>query len=82
MTTLLTTCFCPSADVDDETDYLLVHFDGWTSKYDYHCEPTSVDIHPIGWFQHFLENESVRSTKKNSDGQHRKVFDGTAKAQR
>ena len=68
MVTILTTCFCTLADVDDETGDLVVHFDGWTSRYDYDCEPTSVDIHPIGWFQHYLENESVRSTKKNSDG--------------
>ena len=64
----LTTCFCTLADVDDETGDLVVHFDGWTSRYDYHCDPTSVDIHPIGWFQHYIENESVRSKKKNSDG--------------
>ena len=28
---------------------LLIHFDGWTSKYDYWCKPTSDDIHPVGW---------------------------------
>ena len=28
---------------------LLIHFDGWTSKYDYWCKPTSTDIHPVGW---------------------------------
>ena len=28
---------------------LLIHFDGWTSKYDYWCKPTSTDIHPMGW---------------------------------
>eukprot|EP00118_Oscarella_pearsei_P008476 m.43935 g.43935 ORF g.43935 m.43935 type:complete len:351 (+) comp33479_c0_seq24:1041-2093(+) len=29
--------------------FLLIHFDGWTEKYDYWCEPSSQDIHPIGW---------------------------------
>ncbi len=28
---------------------LLIHFDGWTNKYDYWCEPTTPDIHPRGW---------------------------------
>ena len=30
---------------------LLVHFDGWKDNYDYVCEPTSTDIHPVGWCQ-------------------------------
>ena len=28
---------------------LLIHFDGWTTKYDYWCKPTTPDIHPVGW---------------------------------
>ena len=28
---------------------LLIHFDGWTSRYDYWCKPTTPDIHPVGW---------------------------------
>ena len=28
---------------------LLIHFDGWSTSYDYWCEPESIDIHPIGW---------------------------------
>ena len=28
---------------------LLIHFDGWTSRYDYWCEPDCTDIHPKGW---------------------------------
>ena len=28
---------------------LLIHFDGWTSRYDYWCKPTTPDIHPMGW---------------------------------
>ena len=59
------------ADDDyDGTGMLLIHFDGWTSTYDYTCEPTTVDIHPIGWFQHYIENIRVQSMKKNSDGTH------------
>ncbi len=28
---------------------LLIHFDGWGPGYDYWCEPTTPDIHPVGW---------------------------------
>ena len=28
---------------------LLIHFDGWTSKFDYWCDRTTEDIHPVGW---------------------------------
>ena len=28
---------------------LLIHFDGWTTKYDYWCKPDCGDIHPKGW---------------------------------
>ncbi len=28
---------------------LLIHFDGWSNRYDYWCEPSSTDIHPTGW---------------------------------
>ncbi|KAL5014229.1 hypothetical protein ScPMuIL_008499 [Solemya velum] len=42
------------ATVEDVTDdgKLLIHFDGWTSKYDYLADPTSVDLHPIGYMNH------------------------------
>ena len=29
---------------------LLIHFDGWSNNYDYWTEPSTTDIHPIGWF--------------------------------
>lgn len=28
---------------------LLIHFDGWSNRYDYWCQPDSIDIHPVGW---------------------------------
>ncbi len=46
---------------------ILIHFDGWTENYDYWAEPTSVDLHPIGWMQNFSEKKHVLS-KMNSDG--------------
>ncbi len=35
------------ANIKDEQ--LLIHFDCWTSKYDYWCSPDCVDVHPMGW---------------------------------
>ncbi len=46
---------------------ILIHFDGWTDRYDYWTEPTSVDLHPIGWMQNFPAKQNVLS-KMNSDG--------------
>lgn len=40
-------CVATISDIKD--DQLLIHFDGWSSKYDYWCKPSSLDIHPIGW---------------------------------
>ena len=36
---------------DDKKDSgeVLIHFDGWTSKYDYWTMPDSKDLHPIGF---------------------------------
>ena len=28
---------------------LLIHFDGWSSTFDYWCPPNCIDIHPMGW---------------------------------
>ncbi|XP_010637457.1 lethal(3)malignant brain tumor-like protein 3 isoform X5 [Fukomys damarensis] len=35
------------ADTDDHR--IKVHFDGWSSTYDYWIEADSPDIHPVGW---------------------------------
>ena len=37
--------------VDDKKDSgeVLIHFDGWTSKYDYWTMSDSPDLHPIGF---------------------------------
>jgi len=37
------------AEVRDDGQ-LLIHFDGWSNNYDYWTEPSTADIHPIGWF--------------------------------
>ena len=35
----------------DKKGRLLIHFDGWSNTYDYWCEPSTTDIHPVGWCQ-------------------------------
>jgi len=42
---------CVATIKDVSGDRLLVHFDGWDNSYDYWCEPTTHDIHPIRWCQ-------------------------------
>ncbi|OWF45744.1 lethal(3)malignant brain tumor-like protein 3 isoform X3 [Mizuhopecten yessoensis] len=40
---------CVSTVADTLGDKILVHFDGWEDTYDYWCDVTSPDIHPVGW---------------------------------
>ncbi len=42
---------CVASITEIKNGQLLIHFDGWTSTYDYWCEPTSADVHPTGWCQ-------------------------------
>ena len=35
-----------------EDGQVLIHFDGWTSRYDYITETTDLDLHPLGWMIH------------------------------
>lgn len=42
------TCVATIAGIQQNLK-LLIHLDGWTSKYDYWCDPDSTDIHPVGW---------------------------------
>lgn len=28
---------------------VLIHFDNWDDDYDYWCENTCTDLHPVGW---------------------------------
>ena len=41
------TCVATISEIRD--GQLLIHFDGWSTSYDYWCEPSSTDIHPVGW---------------------------------
>ena len=42
-------CVATVADVRDNSEQLLIHFDGWGDEYDYWCESDTTDIHPVGW---------------------------------
>ncbi|KAG7242021.1 hypothetical protein INR49_024066 [Caranx melampygus] len=40
------------ATISDTEDHRLkIHFDGWTSEYDYWVETDCPDLHPVGWCQ-------------------------------
>ncbi len=41
-------CVATVSDVKSNGE-LLIHFDGWTTTFDYWCKPDSTDIHPRGW---------------------------------
>lgn len=43
-------CVATVATVDPERpDSVLVHFDGWSDRYNYWAEPSSSDLHPVGY---------------------------------
>ena len=44
-------CAATIVDVKSKakTSNLLIHFDGWSSAYNYWCKSNSTDIHPMGW---------------------------------
>ena len=48
---------------------LQIHFDGWGSNYDYVIEPTSTNIHPVGWMdanKHAHKNLTQELQRPNS----------------
>ena len=51
---------------------LQIHFDGWGSNYDYVIEPTSTNIHPVGWMDankhaHKISHKNYRDQTVSSD---------------
>lgn len=61
------TLFCVPEDIKPEQrgkgGPLLIHFDGWTSRYDYWAEEDSDDLHPIG----YMEEVGHKDRKNRSD---------------
>lgn len=57
---------------DTEDHRLKIHFDGWSSEYDYWMETDCPDIHPVGWCQktgHPLEYPNGSSDLLTAPGQ-------------
>ncbi|XP_033763307.1 uncharacterized protein LOC117344606 [Pecten maximus] len=42
-------CAATVSKISETDGRLLIHFDGWTKRYDYWTEPESKDLHPIGY---------------------------------
>lgn len=40
---------CVATVAEVKGTQLLIHFDGWSEKYDYWCDRKTPDIHPVGW---------------------------------
>ena len=58
---------CVATIQDIKQGKLLIHFDGWSSKYDYWCESTSTDIHPPMWCgKHGKKVQPPKGTLYNS----------------
>ncbi|XP_028983721.1 lethal(3)malignant brain tumor-like protein 4 isoform X2 [Betta splendens] len=58
--------------VDTEDHRLKIHFDGWSSEYDYWVETDSPDLHPVGWCQktgHPLQHPNGSSEVLTAPGQ-------------
>ena len=56
---------CISADISQDTGEVLVHFDGWTDKYDYWTMPDSTDLHPIGYMDQKAKDHPNLNPKLN-----------------
>lgn len=59
-------CVATIAEVRNRED-LLIHFDGWTTSYDYLCQSDSADIHPVGWCE--KNNWKLQQPKSEYKGQ-------------
>uniref|UniRef100_H3DLY5 L3MBTL histone methyl-lysine binding protein 1b n=1 Tax=Tetraodon nigroviridis TaxID=99883 RepID=H3DLY5_TETNG len=58
--------------VDTEDHRLKIHFDGWSSEYDYWVETDCPDLHPVGWCQktgHPLQHPNGTSDAVAAPGQ-------------
>lgn len=38
---------------------VLIHFDGWTNRYDYWTVRTDPDLHPIGYMDYLIKQDAV-----------------------
>ncbi len=47
--------FFISAEIN-KNDQILIHFDGWTKRYDYWTEPGDPALHPIGYIEYLVKS--------------------------
>ncbi|RUS71045.1 hypothetical protein EGW08_021191, partial [Elysia chlorotica] len=71
-------CVATIQEVDFEKDEVLIHFDGWTKKYDYRTKFSDPDLHPLGYMAERGE-QLGKTSRQNSALQqpygYRKKFD-------
>ncbi|KAK3096803.1 hypothetical protein FSP39_003478 [Pinctada imbricata] len=53
-------CVATIEKIDEKTGKILIHFDGWTNRYDYWTEFETPDLHPVGYME---ENGHSLGTK-------------------
>ena len=41
-----------AVDTKEDGNKVLIHFDGWTARYDYWTVTTDPELHPIGYVAH------------------------------
>lgn len=51
--------FVDTADVKEDEKQILIHFDGWTTSYDYWTTPSDPDIYPCGFLNYMIENDKL-----------------------
>ena len=56
---------CVATITNIKDGQLLIHFDGWSNRYDYWCKPDTPDIHPIGWCD--SKGRELQPPKGNKD---------------
>ncbi|GFS20600.1 lethal(3)malignant brain tumor-like protein 1, partial [Elysia marginata] len=57
-------CVATITDINQEAGKVLIHFDGWTKKYDYWTDFSDPDLHPLGYMYERGQQLS-RTSRKN-----------------
>ena len=60
------TLVCAATITEIRDNRLRIHFDGWSDKFDYWCESTSLDIHPVGWCKKHKHKLQPPPSKNNN----------------
>ncbi|XP_035826698.1 uncharacterized protein LOC101848126 [Aplysia californica] len=71
-------CVATILEIDEAADQILIHFDGWTDRYDYWTNFESADLHPLGYMYHNgkrLAKEKRKNSSLQPPNNYRKTFD-------